>query len=99
MERWVGQIIEGEQHIRLKSLCKTKWIERHEAFEVFVDFFEPLVLCFEDIKDSVAWNRETRPEAQSLFLALSRFPFIISLHITTDILAYTKALSVKLQGR
>lgn len=30
---------------------------------------------------------------------MSRFPFIISLVITKDVLAYTKALSIKLQGR
>ena len=51
-------------------------------------------------KDSGSeWNRETRADAQSLFLALSRFPFIISLVITKDVLAFTKALSIKLQGR
>ena len=58
-----------------------------------------MVYCFEDIKDSGGeWNRETRADAQSLFLALSRFPFIISLVITKDVLAYTKTLSIKLQG-
>ena len=49
-------------------------------------------------KDSGDWNRETRGDAQSLFLASSRFPFIIALVITTDVLANTKALSRKLQG-
>ena len=55
--------------------------------------------CFEDIKDSSEWNRESRADAQSLFLALSRIPFIAALIITRDILAYTKQLSIKLQGR
>lgn len=99
LEKWVGQVIEGEHRRRLKSLCKTRWVERHEAFEVFVDLFEPLVCCLEDIKDSNEWNRETRADASSYFLALSRFPFIIALVITKEILAYTKALSIKLQGR
>lgn len=67
---------------------------------MFIDLFEPLVCCFEDIKNSAPadWNRETRSDAQALFLALTRFPFIISLVITKDVLVYTKALSVKLQG-
>ena len=99
LEKWVDQLLEGEHRKRLKSLCKTRWVERHEAFEVFVDLFEPLVCCLEEMKDSNDWNRDTRADAQSLFLTLSRFPFIIALMITKDVLAHTKALSMKLQGR
>ena len=36
------------------SICRTRWVERHEAFEVFIELFEPLVCCFEDIKNSGA---------------------------------------------
>ena len=50
----------------------------------------------EDIKDSTDWNRESRSDAQSLLLALT---LIVALVIAKDVLAYTKALSVKLQGR
>ena len=101
LENKISVLLQGERRTKLKSICKTRWVERHEAFEVFVDLFEPLVCCFEDIKNSTLenWNRETRSDAQSLFLALTRFPFIISLVITKDVLAYSKALSVKLQGR
>ena len=53
---------------------------------------------------STAWKRckigiTTRADAQSLFVSLSRFAFIIALMITKDVLAHTKALSIKLQGR
>ncbi len=99
LEKSVNQVLEGERRRKLQSLCKTRWVERHEAFEVFVDHFEPLVCCLEDIKDSNEWNRETRADALSHFLALSRFPFIIAFVVTKDVLAYTKALSIKLQGR
>ena len=49
------------------------------------------------MKDSNDWNRDTRADAQSHFLTLSRFPFIIAL--MKDVLAHTKALSTRLQGR
>lgn len=42
---------------------------------------------------------ESRSDAQSLLLALTHFPFIVALVIAKDVLAYTKALRVKLQGR
>ena len=98
-ERWIEQKQEGERRFKLKSICKTRWVERHEAFEVFIDLLEPLICCLEDIKDSTDWNRESRSDAQSLLLALTHFPFIVALVIAKDVLAYTKALSIKLQGR
>ena len=45
------------------------------------------------------WNRDTRSEAHSFLVALSQFSFIVTLMITEKILAYTKGLSIKLQGR
>ena len=99
LEKWVEQLLEGEQRKKLKSVCKTRWVERHEAFEVFVDLYQPLVCCLEDIKDSTDWNRETKNDAQSYFLSLCRFSFIVSLVVTKEVLGYTKALSIKLQGR
>ena len=98
-EKWIEQKLENERRSKLKSICKTRWVERHKAFEVFIDLFEPLICCLEDIKDSTDWNRESRSDAQSLLLALTHFPFIVALVIAKDVLAYTKALSVKLQGR
>ncbi len=98
-EKCIHDMLEGEHRKRLKSVCKTRWVERHEAFEVFLDFFQPLVHCLEEIRDSRDWNQESRKDAQSYLLALARFPFIISLIVTKEVLGYTKALSIKLQGR
>ena len=99
LEKWVNQMLEGELRRKIKSVCKTRWVERHEALEVFLYLFQPLVCCFEELKDSTGWNRETRNDAQSFFLSLSRFPFIFSLVVTKEVLGYTKALSIKLQGQ
>ena len=99
LEEWITNMLEGEQRKKRKSVCKTRWVERHEAFEVFLDLYQPLVCCLEDIKDSTNWNHDTRKDAQSYFLALTRFPFIFSLVVTKEVLEYTKALSIKLQGR
>ena len=89
----------GEHRKRLKSVCKTRWVERHEAFEVFLDFYEPLVQCLEEISTSPDWNHESKNDAQSFLLALTRFPFVFSLVVTKEVLGYTNALSAKLQGR
>ena len=79
-------------------MCKTR-VERHEAFKVFVDMYKVRVSCLEAIKDSTDWNRELRNDAQLYFLSLSRFPFIVAIVVTKEVLGYTQGLSVKLQGR
>ena len=45
------------------------------------------------------WNRDSRSDAQSFLLALSQLPFIVGLHITQEVLGYTKGLSIQLQGK
>ena len=82
-------------------LCRTRWVERHDAYEVFTDLFVVIVSCLEQIANAppAEWNRETRSEAQSFLLAVSQFSFIVTLTVTQKILAFTRGLSVKLQGR
>ena len=102
LEKWISDVLPSEEKRRkLKDLCRTRWIERHEAYEVFIDLFLPLVSCLEDIVKSTysEWNRDTRSDAHSSLLALSQFSFISTLVVTQTILACTKGLSVKLQGR
>ena len=97
-EKWVTELYEGERRQKLKSLCKTRWVERHEAFEVFTDLFISLVCSLEEMKDSMEFNHESHADAKSFFLSLCHFPFIATLTAVTEVLGYTKALSVKLQG-
>jgi len=60
-----------------------------------------VVSCLEEIANapSTDWNRETRADAQSFLLAVSQFSFVATLVVTQTILALTRGLSVKLQGR
>jgi len=59
------------------------------------------VSCLEEVTSSRGeeWNRETCNDAHSYLLAISQFTFIVALVLTQKVLAFTKGLSVKLQGR
>ena len=100
LEGWINDVLAEENRKKLKDVCRTRWVERHEAFEVFSDLFLPTFCCLEAIVYSApsSWNRETRSDAQSLLLAISQFPFLVALLITQKVLGYTKGLSKKLQG-
>ena len=89
-----------EKRTKLKELCRTRWVERHDAFAVFVDFLKPLVVCLDNINSNNGreWNRESRADAYSLLLALQKFSFVVCLIVAREILAITKPLSAQLQG-
>ena len=73
LEKWIDSVLPEEYRKKLKELCRTRWVERHEAFEVFPDLFLPTFCCHEAIVYSAPsdCNRETRSDAQSLLLAMS----------------------------
>ena len=100
LEQWIDNVLPEENRRKLKELCRTRWVKLHEAFDVFSDLFLPTFCCLEAIVYSPPsdWNRETRSDAQSL-LAMSQFPFMVVLVLSQKVLAYTKGLSIKLQGR
>ena len=101
LEKCISQICSEEKRKCLKEMCRTRWVERHEALEVFSDLFLPIVSCLEEIMNNAKsdWNRETRSDANSYLLALSQFSFVVALHVTERVLSYVKGLSVKLQGK
>ncbi len=99
LETWIHDtLLDEEKRKKLKQMCRTRWIERREAFEVFIDLFLPIICSLEGISHGSGWNRESQSDARSLLLALSQFQFIVTLKVTQSVLAYTRALSVK-QGR
>ena len=80
-------------------MCRTRWVERHKAFEVFCDLFILVFSCLEDIVNSPVneWNRESRAEAHTLLTAVKFFVYCNTVNHTKS-LSFTKGLSVKLQG-
>ena len=102
LERWIDELFtQHEKQKKVKDMCRTCWVERHEAFEVFMDLFMPITCCLEEIANSspADWNSETRSDAQSFFLTIFRFSFVVALVLTEKVLSYVKGLSVKLQSR
>lgn len=54
---------------KLKEMCRTRWVERQDAFEVFVQLYNLVVKCLEDIsgENSASWNCDTVADVQSLY--------------------------------
>lgn len=51
----------SSKRAKLKDLCKTRWVERHDVFEAMYELYTPTVYCLEEITNSSSsvWNRQT----------------------------------------
>ena len=63
---------------KLIDLCKTRWVERHEAFESFSLLFKALVHAFEEVVDSQShWSSENVATANRFMLPITQFEFLV----------------------
>ena len=92
----VVKFMPESSHRKLPGLCKTRWVERHTCFEVFLELYEPLI-TFLDAIISPREYTETRTRAQGLKASLSSFQMISVFLITKSVLDEAKFLSAKLQ--
>ena len=53
LDKWITDTLPTEEKRRkLKELCKTRWVERYDSYEVFIDLFVPIACCLEEIANS-----------------------------------------------
>ena len=110
-ELTVKEFLPSSSHSKLPGLCKTRWVERHTCFEVFLEMYEALITFLDAILSphdypqlaSTAgnwnWDSDTRVKAQGLQAALSSFQTLAVFLITKNILDEVKSLAAKLQKR
>ena len=110
-ELTVQEFLPSSLHTKLPGLCKTRWVERHTCFGVFLEMYEPLVTFLDAILSpheypqlsssdgSWNWDNDTRVKAQGLKAALSSFQNLAVFLITKYVLDEAKSLSAKLQKR
>ena len=83
----------------MKTLCDTRWVERHTALEDFVNQYDDIVTCFEAIVQQPAkWDSKSLSEANGLLTQITSSQFLVAMHTNLYFLAFFKTLSTLLQG-
>ena len=95
------QSIEGATTKKLVSLCKTRWVARIDAFEVFFDVFPAVIKTLEVISEGSAsgWNAESCRLAENLMICTTKFQLLIAFVVAKQCLGYIKGLTTSLQKR
>ena len=84
---------------KLVNLCKTRWVARIDALDVFYDLFPSVLKTFEVISEGTDWNQESRRSAENLLTCITKFEFLLAFVVTKQCLGYIKGLTVSLQKR
>lgn len=85
---------EAQKH-KLKQLCPTRWVQRHDAVLVMVQLLPAVAAALEEIK---SWeDKDSSSNASLLLNSLEHSEFIISLLCSEKLLGYTLVLSKVLQ--
>ena len=103
-QKTLEEIIAGHEEFssqkqKLKELCRTRWVERHDALDRLIDFLPAVV----DALASYAKLPNTRTpgmaDASSLLHSICNFQFIVCLIIVRECLSLMQGLTRSLQER
>ena len=100
LEEAIDQTQIGSAVKKLKDLCRTRWVERIDAFDRFKKLHSSLVSYFETIsaEGSCCWTPDSLTDASRLLQAFSTTDFLSALVITSSSLNYLMALIKSLQS-
>ncbi|XP_060845536.1 52 kDa repressor of the inhibitor of the protein kinase-like [Rhopalosiphum padi] len=87
-------VLNGKPH--LKSLCETKWTDRHDSIAIFKSSMSDIIEALTNISE---WNElDSSSKAKTLLTAMCTCEFIISINALSNILCVTAPISRILQG-
>lgn len=100
LDRAIEEIQPGSRVTKLKDLCRTRWVQRIDALQVFLSLHPSIVACMEDIfsYSTALWTSDAILDARSLQLAITTTDFIAALVIANSCLKYLQALTSNLQA-
>ena len=80
---------------KLKDMCRTRWVQRIDAIQVFKSLHQCTVTCMEGICNDGPgfWTPDALTDARSLQLAMTTTDFICAVVITNSCLKYLQALT------
>lgn len=85
---------------KLKSLCKTRWVQRIDDLHIFVELFDSIIKAFNEVTSNPSkWSRDSLVDAMLLTQAMLNFEFILTLRVIERYMSYTESLTQALQPR
>jgi hypothetical protein len=81
---------------KLKPLCTTRWVEKHDGVILFLQLYDSIVSALETIKDN--GNNEAATKAMMLEQTITNSQFLIAMVVMEHVSALVLPLSKELQS-
>lgn len=95
LETTIDQVLPPTNKKRLKMLCPTRWVERHDAILVFIELYKAILVALDEISE---WEYiDTSSKAKRLMIIIEQPEFIITTHIIGKVFSVSMPLSRQLQ--
>ncbi|CAG2241984.1 unnamed protein product [Mytilus edulis] len=86
---------------KLKTLCETRWVERHTTLQNISHIYEAIVHCLTAITSrntDCNWDTKSVTEASGLLMHITNSKWIVAINVYLHFSGYLRTLSVLLQG-
>lgn len=97
LQKHVEALLPESNSNRLKQLCPTRWVQRHDAVMIMVQLLKPVLSSLQEISSWI--DKDSSTGACILISALGQSSFIISLLCLEKLLGFTLPLSKILQNK
>ena len=93
-------LLPSARHSCLVDFCRTRWVARLDALEIFIEAFRAIVAALEHVKKNFdsTWAPDAIKAAYNHFNGVFSFEFIVTLVIICRLLAITRPLTKQLQS-
>ncbi len=96
LKKTMALILPGHRTTRLKKLCTTRWVERHDAVITFVELLYSVVKSLEEIEHN--HDKEASIKARSLSNSICDFKFLVALFVLNKFSTLLLPISCYLQS-
>ena len=97
MEKHVEELNTESNKKRLKPLCQTRWVERHDSVIVFYDLLPAIVGTLHEVQESTS-DVKVASLAGCYLNAICNFQFVFALSACVAVFGITRPLSLQLQS-
>ena len=91
----IQNIVPISSHTKLKQLCPTRWVQRHDSVIIYLELQDAVIDALEKISN---WpDKNTSSSANQLHFVINNFEFQITIHIISTVFSVSLPLSKLLQ--
>ena len=101
LEKNVLKYCPDSNKMKLKDVCRTRWIERVNGMDIFQELFVPIFFTLSEmgLNAERVCNPATSSKATSFLALISSFQFIVALVISRNVLDLTLPVTQLLQAK